>query len=181
MEFKNILNKSIQVDNETIWISRAVAVVGILIFRNTDTQIDYVLLEKRSEIMDHPNQWCVPCGYIDFNEDGWECLTRVVWEETGFYLSNYEKNIVFDNDKQPFFVNTNPSENRQNIALRFGVIFEFKKNDFPYEITNNINKEVSDIQFVTLDNVDNYDMAFNHDIIIKNFTKKYLKNNEKKC
>ena len=181
MEFKNRLNKNIQVEEEIIWISRAVAVVGILIFRNTDTQEDYVLLEKRSEKMDHPNQWCVPCGYIDWDENGWECLTREVWEETGFYLSDYEKNIYFDNDKQPFFVNTNPGENRQNIALRYGVILEFKEDEFPYEITNNTNDEVSEIEFVTLENVDTFDMAFHHDIIIKNFTKKYLKNSEKKC
>jgi 8-oxo-dGTP pyrophosphatase MutT (NUDIX family) len=181
MEFNNTPNKCIKVDNNEYWISRAVAVVGILIFRNIDTQIDYVLLEKRSEKMDHPNQWCVPCGYLDFNEDGWECLTREVWEETGFYLSDYVKNINFDNDKQPFFVNTNPGENRQNIALRYGVILHFKDNEFPHEITNNTNDEVSDIQFVTLDDVDTFDIAFHHDIIIKNFTKKYLKNNEKKC
>jgi 8-oxo-dGTP pyrophosphatase MutT (NUDIX family) len=174
-KFKNIANKCIISDNQEYWISRSTAIVGILIFRNLDTNKNYVLLEKRSEKMDKPNLWCVPCGYIDFNENGWECLIREVWEETGFYFPDYEKNIVFDNDKQPFFVNTDPGENRQNIGIRYGIIFDFNDDDFPYDIIVHKNDEVSDLQFVMLEDVHSFDMAFNHDIIIKNFEKKYLK------
>ena len=180
MRFNNVLNKCLVVDNQEYWISRSVAVVGILIFRNTDTNIDYVLIEKRSEKMDKPNQWCVPCGYIDWDENGWECLTREVFEETSLYLPDYEKNIIFDNDKQPFFTNTNPSENRQNIALRYGIVLEFKSANFPCHIIDHKNDEVSDIHFVQLNNIHKYDMAFEHDKIIKIFVDKYLKNIEKK-
>jgi 8-oxo-dGTP pyrophosphatase MutT (NUDIX family) len=161
--FKNKPNELIKVDNKEYWISRSVAVVGLLLFKtNNET---YVLLELRSEIMDSPNLWCLPCGYIDYSETGWECLLREVYEETGFDITENEEFIIYDNNKQPYFVNTDPSENRQNIALRYGVIF----NDFLPHVQDYKNDEITKISLVNIKNIDNYQFAFNHDKVIKNF------------
>ncbi len=171
-KFNNTQNKCIKVDEQEYWISRSVAIVGILIFKNIDTDKNYVLLEKRSEKMDQPNKYCLPCGYIDWDENGWECLIREVFEETTFYIPEHEDYLISNNDKQPFFVNTDPSENRQNIALRYGLVFYFHENEFPYEISKHSNDEVTSIEFVLLEDVEKYDMAFQHDKVIKLFTEK---------
>jgi 8-oxo-dGTP pyrophosphatase MutT (NUDIX family) len=182
--FKNTPNKCVDVSGEPIWLSRSVAVVGILIFRNIETHEDFILLEKRSQKMDQPLKWCVPCGYIDWDENGWECLVREVYEETNFLITEYKENIYFDNEKQPFFVNTNPSENRQNIALRHGIILNFDTSTFPLYVEKHKNEEIEEIKFVPLNEISKYDMAFHHDIAIKSFVDKYyskiLKINENK-
>lgn len=174
IEFKNKPNDCKIIDGETFWISRSVAVVGILIFRNKTTREDYVLLEERSEKMDYPLKWCVPCGYLDWDENGWESLMREVYEETGFYIPNYLEYLIYDNRKQPFYVNTNPMENRQNVALRFGLCFEFDEESFPYYLENNKNEEIKQLKFVDVNQLDNYEMAFNHDVIIKDFMNTYI-------
>lgn len=174
IEFKNRPNDCKSINGEIFWISRSVAVVGILIFRNKKTRSDYVLLEQRSEKMEYGLQWCVPCGYLDWDENGWQSLVREVYEETGFYIPDYQEHLFFDNYKQPFYVNTNPLENRQNVALRYGLCFEFDENDFPHELENNSNDEIKKLKFVDVNQVDDYDMAFNHNLIIKDFMNTYI-------
>ena len=81
-------------------------------------------MEKRSPIMDQPGKWCVPCGYMDCDESGIEAVIREVFEETSFYIPDLKHRLKSDNKGQPFFINTDPSENRQNIAITssFGLV-----------------------------------------------------------
>ena len=77
-EFNNQPNKCITQDGKDYWISRSTAVVGVVcILKNREP---YFLAEKRSQMMDAPGLWCVPSGYIDWNENGVECLKREIYE-----------------------------------------------------------------------------------------------------
>ena len=115
-KFNNRLNERIEANGKEYWISRSVAVVGI-VFAIKD-HIVYTLVTKRSSIMDQPHKLCVPCGYLDWDESCYEAMLREVYEETSLYLPDYKDNIVegFWN-KIPFSVLDNPAKDaRQNVS-----------------------------------------------------------------
>ena len=61
IKFTNRPNeKHITKTGKEVWASRSVAVVGVLIFYNKDTNDAYVLLEKRSNEVTHSGKWCCP-------------------------------------------------------------------------------------------------------------------------
>ena len=100
--FKNIANKFHKDKNgNPFWESRSVA-VEIVVLALYKKEV-YVLIEKRSNtMMDSPGKFCMPSGYIDYNESGWEAAIREVYEETGIYLPDYDHLLVTNNNKEPF-------------------------------------------------------------------------------
>ena len=163
IKFNNRPNPCHTINGKMIWESRSTAVVAVIFgkFRGET----YVLLEKRSKIMDQPGKWCVPCGYLDWDESGQEAIIREVYEETSIYLPNYKSFFVSKSRSWlPFFVNTDPSENRQNIALSYGFVYDFNKTGLPDTSFSNL--EIDELRWVKLNDVAGYDVAFNHDVRI---------------
>jgi len=170
--FNNKPNTSYIIDEKEVWISRSVAVV-IVVLAKCKRKI-YVLGEKRSmNMMDEPGKWVVPGGYIDYNEDGWDCLRRELYEETSFFIDNYNKQLCFDNDQQPFFIKTEPDENRQNITINYCLVYKF--DHLPKEIELYHDKEIDELQWILIKDIDlpKYNWAFNHNQIIKMALNKY--------
>jgi len=124
---------------------------------------------------DAPNKWCAPCGYMDWDESGWDALRREVYEETSFFIDKYKKFIVYDHEKEPFYVKTDPDENRQNIALNYMLIFDFEKTGLPKEIEKFKDSEITEIKWISLADVDDYPWAFQHDARIEMAFKKLRK------
>jgi len=158
VEFKNRPNLEHTIDGKIVWESRSVAVVGV-VFGKYKGEI-YVLMEKRSQIMDQPGKWCLPCGYLDWDENGWQCLTREIYEETSLFIPEYDHYLINRNKRRPFFVNTETNENRQNIALTYGMVFDFVDG---LPIRNVPNAEIDEIRWVKLNDVNGLSVAFEHD------------------
>jgi len=175
-EFKNRGNEEVKLpDGRTVWLSRSSAVVAVVLGIHMDNI--FVLAEKRSKtMMDAPGLWAVPSGYIDWDESGWEAVTRELYEETSFYLPKYENNLIFNNDEQPFFVRTDPGENRQNIALSYCLIYDFSKK-LPREIEGFKDKEIEEIKWIPVEQVftSGREWAFNHDERIEMAVEKFEK------
>ena len=166
--FKNRENKSYKVEDKEIWVSRSPATVAI-IFGIYKGEV-YVLLEKRSETMrDYPGRYCLICGYLDWDETGYEGVIRETYEEAGLYLPDFKfKN---NNKGQPFFVNTSPTENLQNVALHYCFIIDFL-NELP-NVGNYENNEIEKVEWVLTKDIKKYDLAFNHYTRIKQAIKKH--------
>jgi len=160
--FKNRPNIVHKVGDREVWESRSTAVVAVILaYANNKI---YVLGEKRSNIMpDAPNLWVVPCGYIDWDENGWNALRREVYEETSFFIDTYKDYIVYDNNKEPFFVNTEVTENRQNIALTYCVLFDFEKRSLPKDVELHTDKEIAAIKWIPIEEISKYKWAFDHE------------------
>jgi 8-oxo-dGTP pyrophosphatase MutT (NUDIX family) len=177
--FNNKQNTSFIFDDKEVWISRSTAVVAIVI--GIYKRKKYVLIEKRSNSMpDSPGKWVVPGGYIDYNESGWDCFRRELYEESGLNIDLYKDNIIFDNDKQPFFVKTEPDENRQNIVLNYCTVIKFNnKNKIPFHVETFQNLEIDCVKWILINEINNiqYNWAFNHNLRIKMALTKY--NSEK--
>lgn len=153
------------IDKETgreYWISRSVAVLGIV------TAVDYngvehILAVQRGIGTPDPEfveAWCLPCGYLDFDETCKEAVSREVKEETGIDISSDKFELVYINDDPK-------SDKRQNITLRFKAELIEYANDVKLTDKFSETNEVMDIKWIPIDWVDNYKWAFNHEKIIK--------------
>ena len=173
--FHNRINNVYEVEGKQIWESRSVAVVGIL-FALVNNEL-FVLAEKRSTTMaDEPGKWCLPCGYLDWDENGWDALRREVYEETSFLIDDHKKFLVFDNQQSPFFVNTSPTENRQNVAMSYALVFDFPHDVFPKNIEEHVDNEITAVKWLPYTDRHEYTWAFNHDRRINMALEHILKN-----
>jgi ADP-ribose pyrophosphatase YjhB (NUDIX family) len=166
METPKFHNKS----NPQIWLSRAPALAGIIFMIHPEGM--HVLIIRRSEIMDEPNKYAAVSGYLDWDETGYEGITREIFEETSFYLPEYEKFCYFDNNKEPFFTQTNPKvDKKQNVTLFYISVYDFTKevDKFPKFIENYHCNEVNEVKIMLLKEFFNsqLDWAFHHDERIK--------------
>ena len=143
------------------WISRAMAVLAIVLGKDKDENT-YVLAQKRGEGTPDPEFigcWCLPCGYLDYNESLHQAIAREVLEETGV-------NVHPDNFEL-FYINDNPfSDKRQNVTFRFRTKLEGYIDDWELSDKNSEINEVSDIKWININEINNFDWAFNHDKII---------------
>jgi 8-oxo-dGTP pyrophosphatase MutT (NUDIX family) len=153
------------IDKETgreYWISRSVAVLGIVTATDYNG-VEHILAVQRGLGTPDPEfvgAWCLPCGYLDFDETCKEAVSREVKEETGIDISPDKFELVYINDDPK-------SDKRQNITLRFKAELIEYANDV--ELTDKFSEtnEVMDIKWIPIDWVDNYKWAFNHEKIIK--------------
>jgi 8-oxo-dGTP pyrophosphatase MutT (NUDIX family) len=167
--FKNHPNTSYKIDGKEIWHARYIAIEAIILALYNNNI--YVLIEKRSSTMpDCPNMWAIPSGYLDFDENGWDAITREIYEETSLYLPEYEDYLITNNNKKPFEVITEPDHYKQNVVLTYCCIFNFGtlNNFFPIEILDYKNKEVAEIKWMFLEEVLKLQLAFNHNDHLKN-------------
>jgi 8-oxo-dGTP pyrophosphatase MutT (NUDIX family) len=158
--FKNCPNKSYKIDGKEIWASRSVAALAIVLILDHDHKI-FVLGTKRSQNMPTaPGKWVVPSGYLDWDESGWEALRRELYEESSFLIDDYETRLIYDNNKQPFYVKTEPDEHLQNIALNYCLILGV--GSIPIHIESYKNEETEEVKWIPIEKIEDYDWAFEH-------------------
>lgn len=146
------------------WISRSIAAVVCILAKDLRGN-RYVLAVQRGEGTPDPEYvgaYCMPCGYLDFDETVKEAAQREVKEETGitFPISDFKLININDNPN---------SDKRQNVTFRFLVKSEVPIEDLGKLITtkNAEKDEVSDVTFIKLSEINNFRWAFNHEELIK--------------
>lgn len=151
------------------WHSRSVAVTGIVLVIIKDKL--YLLVTKRSDIMeDMPGRWCLPCGYLDWDETIEEATIREIREETGFdvqeqlmvtcYKDGNGDAITYPN----IVVHSDPKGNRQNVSISSAFLFE--RAELP-EITTT--EETSEVEWCEADpnNLKEKNLAFGQFDLVK--------------
>jgi 8-oxo-dGTP pyrophosphatase MutT (NUDIX family) len=163
--------KLFKIKYREIWVSRSAAVVAVILAIHKDNI--FVLAEKRSEKMDEPGKWCVPCGYLDWGETGYQAVKREAYEEIRFNVDKYKEHIITNNEEQPFFVNTEPSENRQNVSLSYCLVYNFEGHNLPKLV---LSDEVLMAKWIPIEHINGYNWAFAHDERIKMAIEKFKDN-----
>lgn len=155
------------IDRETgreYWISRSVAVVVAVFTKKS------VLVVQRGTGTPDPEfvgKYCMPCGYLDFDETCAQAAQRELMEETGlnFPLSDFKLININDNPE---------GDKRQNITFRYVVRTQLTEKELELMLTtkNSEKDEVSSIRFIDISNIDMYELAFNHNNLIKELWQK---------
>ncbi|MFW6225713.1 MAG: NUDIX hydrolase [bacterium] len=172
-KFNNKPNKVYNINDKLIWESRSVA-VNCLVILSLKNNL-YILSEKRgSGSPDNVGKWCFPCGYLDFDETATDAAIREVYEETSLDLYKYVDTsfMLLNNLNQPWYVDSIPNDSKQNVTLRFAtvirdVIFPDLSDEHSEE------NEIDELKWISFTDIGNYDWAFRHDEIIKEFITKY--------
>ena len=159
------------IDNEERehWISRSIAVV-VFVFAKDIYGDTYILAEQRGKRTPDPEyvgKYCVPCGYLDYDETIVQAAQRELMEETGLNLPTLDFKLVNINDIPE-------SDKRQNITFRYVVNLDVPIEDLSKLFTtkNSEKDEVESIKFIKLSNINNYEWAFNHQELIKEISLK---------
>jgi 8-oxo-dGTP pyrophosphatase MutT (NUDIX family) len=147
MKFNNRQNECIThpETKRPVFLSRSVAVV-IRVIKG-----DQVLLVKRGTSVSDTGKWCMPCGYLDYDETLKEAAMRELYEETG-YIANPDNFIMKS-------VDDNPSSNLQNISFVFNIDFDKLKTDNEWQMDL---YEVTEMGFFNQQNSEHMEFAFNH-------------------
>lgn len=180
---------------KVFWHSRSVAVAVTAFFTKiSDPNNTFVPVVRRGPDSEtEPGKFCLPCGYLDWDEDGAHGARRELREETGILIENYirppfnevKSFPIFqcfypyagDEQAQPWMINSRPDmDNLQNITLYFGshcIVEELPKvhRDF-----NEVKDEVTEIIWWNTKDLyikHNHELkeifAFNHEIRIRDF------------
>ena len=150
------------------WISRSIAAVVCIIAKDKSGN-EYVLAVQRGKGTPDPEyvgKYCMPCGYLDYDETIAQAAQREVKEETGLTFPVTDFKLVTINDN-PF------DDKRQNVTFRYLVKSDILVNELELMFTtkNSEKDEVSGIRFIKLSNIELYEWAFNHETLIKEIIK----------
>jgi 8-oxo-dGTP pyrophosphatase MutT (NUDIX family) len=160
--FKNVPNKSYKTTcGKTIWHSRNVAVAVLIIRANPEDESKLQIIGvKRGPKVTNTGQWCFPCGYLDWNENVEEAAVREVFEET---------NINLDISDLDFYnLDSDPAKNLQNVSVHFSACVN---KDVDIHGNNCEAGEVDEVRWINIEDIEDYEWAFDHKIRALNFLK----------
>ena len=119
-----------------------------------------ILANKRGEgCPDYQGYWCMPCGYMEKNETGAECVAREIYEECGIRLDPDEFELIH--------VETEPAYcNHGNVTLRYMAEIDDIEG-YVYDKPSGEENEVEEVKWIPLEEFALYKWAFNHaDILL---------------
>jgi 8-oxo-dGTP pyrophosphatase MutT (NUDIX family) len=157
--FKSTPNKIIKDDNGKIhWVSRSLVTIAFVTWRGK------ILIVKRGESVTETGKWCLPCGYVDYDETIEESIGREIWEETGIDVRNF----IDLNSLKPVRIFSDPIGKKQNIHMDY--IINLKDSDEPkIDMTIIDRLETTDVKWISFEEVGSYQFAFKHEEKIKNY------------
>ena len=151
------------------WISRAVAVVGVVIGVKNGNISSFLVSQRGPGCPDFVGSWACTCGYLDWDETAEDGVVRELYEELGIKVSSSKANL--------WKVITDPKRDaRQNVILRYIIpidqdeleemVEKSKLAMIDPEVRGGEHGEVSDVKLISVTDIPNYTWAFNHDDVI---------------
>ena len=116
------------------------------------------LIVKRGKSVIQSGKWCLPCGYLDYDETVEECAVREIFEESGIDIRDWinVKNL------KPSYVITEPSNSR-NQDISFNFIIEINSEKEPKVDMSKVDlDETTEAKWMDISEISNYQFAFNH-------------------
>ena len=134
-----------------IWKSRNVATcVCVIRTSPSDTSKIQVLAVKRGKEVSHSGLWCLPCGYLDYDETIKEGAARELMEEA---------NLTVSPEKLEFYqIDSCPKKNLQNVTVHF---YFYTEEDVESYEPKDLG-EVEEIIWVDVDKAQEIEWAFDH-------------------
>ena len=169
--------------NLDYWISRSIATVGVVLIIQLVGGMHVLITQRSNKMRDEKNKYCLPYGYVDFNENIFESMIREVYEETSLYLPDYNDLLITNNNEKPIEIRDNPGNHRQNVSFIYLSVYDFHEHleRLPIYVENYSNNETKLAQWISIsDFYCKYDKklnwAFNHNETIKKAIEFYQSN-----
>lgn len=160
-------NFPVKINGKEYWISRSIAVCGFIFKRINDKW--FVLCNKRGQgCPDFKGYWNVICGYLQFNRTCVQQMMEEAKEECGFISREDEWTFIGYNDS--------PHSNKQNVTMRFLYICNSTEDYNWSNKSGGEENEVDDIRWISVDNLDSFDFAFDHREMIEKAYNEYILN-----
>jgi 8-oxo-dGTP diphosphatase len=112
-----------------------------------------VLILKRANTVQGLGKWCLPGGNIEYGQKVSDAIVKEIKEETTF---------ICENIKFLFYLENIPSE--ESDLHYVNLVFLCKVSG-----TINLNAESSDFAWIGSDEIDKYNIAFNNDLMVKQY------------
>jgi ADP-ribose pyrophosphatase YjhB (NUDIX family) len=148
-----------------VYDSRSVAVTAVVVAFDAASGAHHALASLRGPAVDHSNEWCLVCGYLDWDERLDDAIRREVFEEAGIDLAALEAAGHAVVPSQPIWVQSDPKSHRQNVTARFSVELSVLT---PPTTANAERDEVLAVKWMPLvaAEIDAVPWAFGHDRIL---------------
>ena len=154
-------------DGSKHWISRSVAVTAILMSdkilelirtgKDCEKEIYFLAVKRGSGSGTFPGLWCLPCGYVDFDETVKQACVREIKEETNLDIDiSILRNYIVEDSPEAF---------NQNITFRFTAFIPY---DSKFSVgTTGEKNEIEEVKWINSLDIDKYEWAFNHNELLK--------------
>lgn len=172
MKFNNRENKSYNTEDGVIYHSRSVAMCCTIITYYRGEH--YVLIGKRSKLMDNAGKLNMVCGYLDWDESIEDGFKREVYEESGLDIDEilYLDNKPLYYSDKPWDVTSNLTTSKQNVTLHMGLHFEWCNDKLPIVKADAESDWVHWVKVKDFNNFPTEHVAFNHQDVLKRFFSK---------
>ena len=165
-QFHNRPNPRIQTqDGRTLHHARANAVVAEICLYDTQTQRWSILLMQRGlQDAEFAGYWALPAGYLDWDETLYQAMQREVYEETGLWLpAVLQCASAVIADPQPWRINDAPTDQKQNLAFHYAVLFAWSSVDYPVlSVQSEDPRETLNAKWVDIKQAAEMNLAFVH-------------------
>lgn len=159
-------NFSVTVDGKEHWISRSLAVSGFIFIYDNGLK---VLANKRGPgCPNHQGLWNCPCGYLDYDETLREACVREINEETNLIVNPLHLNY-YNIDDSP------NNKIHQNVTVSFWTFSQTLYKDQRIYTKGYETDEVSEVAWISIDQLDDFEWAFNHKYLIRSIALDYLR------
>jgi 8-oxo-dGTP pyrophosphatase MutT (NUDIX family) len=145
-------------EGQKLWYSRSLACSLIILkYDKTGKKDSEILITKRGSGCEFgAGLWCIPGGFIDFDEDAKDCVIRETFEETGIDISAY-KNVI-----DIKLLDSTPNKTRQSMCLYHMLFIEADETkDWKFSTEHAEPNEVSKIKWIKIKDIDKYNWLSN--------------------
>ena len=145
--------------------------VNCLIFAKDKNNELHILITKRGKhVESSPDMYCVPGGFLDFDEDLPNCVIREVYEETGLVLDRQLINY--------WNINSIPTvSERQSVTIMYYTILPGFLEDYNLTTNNSEPDEIQEVMFIPISMILTSDINFafnNRQIILNAYNKLFV-------
>lgn len=166
-------NFPFEYNGTTLWYSRSIATNCLVFGKDRNNEL-YILTVKRGKnVESSPDMYCIPGGFLDFDEDLITCVIREVHEETGLTLDRKIINL--------WNINSIPtlSERQSVIIMYYSVIPGFIED---YDLSTEFSEpdEIQEVMFLPISMLLTSDINFafnNRQIILDAYNKLFITRN----